>query len=248
MLTTTLVLHKMFGRIVKLYPDNSVVKSGPGILLGERDALEFAAQLNLPVPRLVGEQSTQNAGELCNIRMSFIEGQRLDKVWGGMTADEKLDVCRQLRTILEVMQSTESKTGIIGSCNGGPARDCRQYTDYTGGPFTNEAEFNNFILDFVSTIPTGIRSALTKQIRTDHRIVFSHGDLVPHNIIIQGGRITGLIDWEYAGWYPEYWDFVKFFERSTDHKDWRNHAQYIFPQQYEDELAAFHGIMRWQRP
>jgi len=113
MLTTTLVLHKMFGRIVKLYPDNSVVKSGPGILLGERDALEFAAQLNLPVPRLVGEQSTQNAGELCNIRMSFIEGQRLDKVWGGMTADEKLDVCRQLRTILEVMQSTELSAPVM---------------------------------------------------------------------------------------------------------------------------------------
>lgn len=22
-------------------------------------------------------------------------------------------------------------------------------------------------------------------------------------------KITGLVDWEYSGWYPEYWEYVK---------------------------------------
>lgn len=194
MLTRTPVLHKLFSRVVKRYPDNIVVKSGPGIQLGERDALKFAAQLDLPVPRLVGVQSASEAGIIPNIRMSFVEGQRLDKVWAGMTADEKLDICRQLRIIIEAMQSTESKTGIIGSCSGGPTRDCRQFSEYIGGPFINEADFNNFVLDFVGTIPTAIRNALTKRMHTDHRIVFSHGDLSQHNILVKGNQITGLID------------------------------------------------------
>ncbi|KAB8067421.1 hypothetical protein BDV29DRAFT_186194 [Aspergillus leporis] len=49
----------------------------------------------------------------------------------------------------------------------------------------------------------------------DHRTVFTHGDIQPKNIMVErvGARdgcpnfkIT-LIDWEAAGWYPEYWDY-----------------------------------------
>lgn len=35
--------------------------------------------------------------------------------------------------------------------------------------------------------------------------VFTHGDLNPANIIIRGDQVVGIIDWEFAGWYPHYW-------------------------------------------
>jgi aminoglycoside phosphotransferase len=41
-----------------------------------------------------------------------------------------------------------------------------------------------------------------------HRIVFTHGDLEHHNIMVKGGRITGFLDWEASGWYPDYWEFT----------------------------------------
>ncbi|OAT07451.1 hypothetical protein BDBG_03511 [Blastomyces gilchristii SLH14081] len=41
-----------------------------------------------------------------------------------------------------------------------------------------------------------------------HRIVFTHGDLKHHNIAVQNGQITGFLDWESAGWCPEYRDFT----------------------------------------
>lgn len=62
-----------------------------------------------------------------------------------------------------------------------------------------------------------IRSSL----REDHRIVFTHGDLHPRNIMVswegnqrsvaaaENLRVTAILDWEFAGWYPEYWEFVK---------------------------------------
>ncbi|KAF2026738.1 hypothetical protein EK21DRAFT_103008 [Setomelanomma holmii] len=62
----------------------------------------------------------------------------------------------------------------------------------------------------------------------DHRIVITHGDLHPRNIMVnlethesppmQGEviqtemkviRVSSIIDWEAAGWYPEFWEFVK---------------------------------------
>ena len=46
-----------------------------------------------------------------------------------------------------------------------------------------------------------------------HRIVLTHADLHPGNIIIDkraGGEITvGIIDWELGGFYPEYWEHLK---------------------------------------
>ncbi len=39
--------------------------------------------------------------------------------------------------------------------------------------------------------------------------IFSHGDFVPENILIHEGRVSGIIDWEHAGWYPYFWnDYV----------------------------------------
>lgn len=45
--------------------------------------------------------------------------------------------------------------------------------------------------------------------RTDHAIVFTHADLNMRNILVDGGRFSGLVDWENSGWYPEYWDYTK---------------------------------------
>lgn len=42
-----------------------------------------------------------------------------------------------------------------------------------------------------------------------HSICFTHADLRPQNIMVRGGSITGILDWELSGWYPEYWEFAK---------------------------------------
>jgi thiamine kinase-like enzyme len=43
----------------------------------------------------------------------------------------------------------------------------------------------------------------------DHPPTFTHGDLQRKNIIVgKDGRIT-IIDWEFAGWYPSYWEYAR---------------------------------------
>ncbi len=34
-----------------------------------------------------------------------------------------------------------------------------------------------------------------------------HEDLAPRNILVQDGRITVLLDWGSAGWYPEHMEY-----------------------------------------
>jgi serine/threonine protein kinase len=245
-LVEVIFLHDFYGCIVKLLPDDTFVKSGKRIHLDERDALDLATKLHLPAPK-VHEAYRTPEGDV-SIRMDFIEGDSLEGLWPTMPEVDRIAICRQLREILTVMQSVESKTGIIGSCGGGVVRDCRRMNEITGGPFDDEAGFNMFVTDLVKSTPKAIKEALQSQLRTDHRIVFAHGDLSQHNILIKDKRIVGLIDWEHAGWYPEYWDYVKFFEHVPKNGDWREYAHEIFPKIYYDELATFQGILRWGIP
>jgi aminoglycoside phosphotransferase (APT) family kinase protein len=223
-----------------------VFKRGRRVNIDERPALELAAQYGLPVPRVY--DAGESNGEAF-IQMDFVEGDRLDLVWPNITEDERRSICQQLRESLTTMRSIPHSSGLIGSCSGGKAQDDRQYTHYSGGPFTDEATFNSsFYFDLLKSTPNQIRTALYQQIRHDHRIVFSHGALAQHNILVKDGRITGLLDWENAGWYPEHWDYIKFFERPCKHRDWKNYAEDIFPELYNDELAHHQAIVRWQNP
>lgn len=51
--------------------------------------------------------------------------------------------------------------------------------------------------------------------------VFSHADIGPHNIMFdeKALKITGLIDWERAGWYPDCWEYSNIM-RPMVYKDW----------------------------
>ncbi|CZT14630.1 uncharacterized protein RCC_00602 [Ramularia collo-cygni] len=137
----------------------------------------------------------------------------------------------------------------IGSCQG-PVHDLRWIRDFTGGPFSLEQEFNEFILNLANGTPQVIRETLEEsfRMRVGNRIVFTHADLSPRNIIVRDGRICALLDWEYSGWYPEYWEYIKFFDRPTGCKGWYDLAMEIFETRYPSELLSHQAAIRWQRP
>lgn len=42
--------------------------------------------------------------------------------------------------------------------------------------------------------------------------VFTHMDIAPRNTMVdEGDKVTGLLDWEYAGLYPDYWVYATCF-------------------------------------
>lgn len=47
--------------------------------------------------------------------------------------------------------------------------------------------------------------------KSDHA-VFTHGDIAPRNIMVHECRATGIIDWGYADWYPDYWEYAADYE------------------------------------
>lgn len=80
------------------------------------------------------------------------------------------------------------------------------------------------------------------------RICLTHGDLHLGNILVvvsQDGdepkiTISGIVDWEQAGWYPEYWEYCKAMIVGPYGDDWRENGWVnIALQVCENEYEGF---------
>lgn len=74
------------------------------------------------------------------------------------------------------------------------------------GPFEDEASFSQYLRH------------PDDPARRGHQIVFTHADLNLRNILVdkvtrldgtRGWAVSGIVDWENSGFYPEYWDCTK---------------------------------------
>ena len=77
-------------------------------------------------------------------------------------------------------------------------------------PFISEEALNEHIR---RVTPPGITHG------AGHEIVFTHGDLNMRSILMKNGRISGIVDWENAGWFPGYWEYTK--SHFTVKRHWR---------------------------
>ena len=79
-------------------------------------------------------------------------------------------------------------------------------------PCLDEAEFNSRLIEPADSTMSEFegRMARVEVLHSQkHEVVFTHGDLAPHNILVMGdGRVGGLIDWEATGYYPKYWEYT----------------------------------------
>ncbi|KAG8420253.1 hypothetical protein J3459_011262 [Metarhizium acridum] len=244
----SILLYSTSNRSVTLFPDKTIVKSGKTISLEEAEAIQVAALAGLPVPEILTTDS--QPGGINVLQMSQVDGRPLSEVWRTMTLLTKRSIALQLRSMLTTMRALQAPPRLVGACSGGQFRDSRLCHSHYFPSLVKEDEFNKYLISNLSHVtPRPVRDAFTRQQRNGHRIVFTHGDLSPRNIIVSNDRIVGLVDWEEAGWFPEYWEYVKFFLRTgAEDGDWPSYAYEIFPEVYHDELVLYFSILQWQSP
>lgn len=95
---------------------------------------------------------------------------------------------------------------------GGPFLSYRIDTPGVVGPFESPAQFHS--QDFCTVWPDRVEKAeehirrfIAERPQRHYQSCLTHGDLLLHNITAdEECRPTGLIDWQTAGWMPEYWE------------------------------------------
>lgn len=97
-------------------------------------------------------------------------------MWPKLLSSEQRVILAELKDYVRQMRQIPCPDGtLIGSVTGGPAVDRRQLSSIKGGPFTSEAEFNEWQLAELQP-QTSLRHCdlYAGTYGTDRKIVFGH--------------------------------------------------------------------------
>lgn len=199
-------------------PFGLVLKQSDGTRLEEVAATMMARSVGFPVPKVIlyGDHPDKPHAPV-SILMTRIPGKNLGYtgVYEDLTDDERESLFTELRCILQVMRNWKHPGGKNQICSvlGTAIRSIR-IPHHLVGPCESESGFNDslFSCNTYSNFKTEEEGAEMEKIaeklqEIPHPIVFTHGDLKHHNVMIFNGHIT-LLNWESAGWYPDYWEFT----------------------------------------
>lgn len=214
----------------------------------EAAAMEMARAAGMPVPRVlsVGVHPNSPHTRYFSILMTRLPGFSLDNSFDLFDIDwenPEEPFLRELRDCITAMRTWHSPYAqSICSALGTSIRSSR-VPGHVMGPFTDPDEFHDFLLapasahGFDSMEEYSKTLKLANELRNyHHRLTFSHGDLKAHNILIDDdGHLSGFLDWESAGWHPEYWDFTMRFGRSSW---WFQALSWMGGNQYRKELEC----------
>lgn len=74
--------------------------------------------------------------------------------------------------------------------------------------------------------------------------VFTHGDLNPFNVFVRDGLVVGILDWEFAGWYPAYWEYTAAWHGNRTRQAWQG-VLTEFLDAYPEELKMEITRQKW---
>ncbi|KAM6499139.1 hypothetical protein JOM56_004647 [Amanita muscaria] len=136
--------------------------------------------------------------------MEKIPGVSLDKVIDTLTVEELGHIASQLKSILAQLRSVEPSK-MLGSVSGGAYRN-----------------------EFFPPHEHAFSKCLLSRIPRNAAIRFTHGDLLPKNIIVEGSRVTGIVDWATGGFYPAYWEYCRMHDPYFMTPGWKLVLQDVF--------------------
>lgn len=61
--------------------------------------------------------------------------------------------------------------------------------------------------------------------------------------MVDKGEVSAIVDWQFGGWYPEYWEYTKAHYGQIDRPEWHNGLKNTM-ERYDDELKTEQTLWR----
>jgi len=219
-----------------------IVKFGPQVDITEGEVLFFLQRsTSIRAPKLYALFKDPSNPNKNFIIMERIPGKTLEAEWDFMDQRAKNSIATKLRALFEEIKRLPSP-GSYCNLMRGPLLDNLFWTDNRSesidGPFETEEDLNYALVKKASynNLPTErvayYRRHLPHVLR-GHPPIFTHGDFQKKNVIVcPTSNLNNdnnespeyevvLIDWEFAGWYPCYWEYSRaIYSCGTWTDDW----------------------------
>ncbi|KAK8043485.1 Aminoglycoside phosphotransferase [Apiospora rasikravindrae] len=142
----------------------------------------------------------------------------------------------------------------IGAADGSACDDqffCASPWSY--GPYQTEEEFNEGLCQAWSKDRedeeafTLLLCQMQRTTMHGHDIVMTHNDFAPRNILVRGSTVVAILDWEYSGFYPEYWEYCKSLWRPCWDSAWIKDGlvERVLDPYYKELAVILHTSNMW---
>ncbi len=205
--------------------DRYVVKCDAGIVVkcvhNRGDFTEYTSMQYLethkPQIRAPRPHGLILSGNFAYIFMSLIPGSTLAEVWDSLNESQKTLLKDEINSFfLDLRQLECPERTPLGGVGGEGCKDVRRNTKRCNRPLYTARQFWEFQYSEPhcrSQIYLQFLRNLTRPHQSG-KCVFTHGDVHPLNIMVERNNsgeyhITGLVDWERSGFYPEDFECTK---------------------------------------
>lgn len=248
------VLAKQMGRLVIEWDLSWVTKSGYGVRPAEAEAMRLVSKYtNVPVPEVLfthfdPEKPITDRSEFFKpdfrfpegaITMTIIPGTPLEREWDKLDHEAKRSICVQLWDLISRIRDIPRPEELVGlyqcAADGSPSRDpMLEDLQSPARPLSSDAELRARLYDrYIHCGGSRFKDRLLDMLPRSERSVFTHADIAPRNVMVdEQNHVTGILDWESAGWYPEYWEYAQIM-RPAFWGDWSVWMDKTAPQRWD---------------
>ncbi|KAK4168193.1 phosphotransferase enzyme family [Cladorrhinum sp. PSN259] len=237
---------------------NFIVKFGPDVRPIEGENILYVQKhAGVPVPKVYAiyqQRREQHRYPITYIVMEYIEGDSLLSLWPGLDDIEKTRIATQLRSHFDQLRQLQHP-GYFGNINGGPPLDDmfdapQSRQEVTGSFLTEDELIDCFVRIYlaecgerVTNKAEYLRRVLPSILRGSGAPVFTHAEFQRKNIMVRLDGSVVLVDWEFGGWYPSYWEYsMAFWGLGHWSDDWHKYLS-IALKEYPNQAAWFRMLM-----
>lgn len=234
---------------------NKIVKSGLYVHLTEAATMKFVAEnTSIPVPKVHCAFVRKNRAYIV---MERIHGDEIPAAFKRLPNEESRErIYAQLKRMVQELRTLKSPGIRVESCVGGSLCDARiSRPEPRFGPFKSVQEFHLWLRENLQPSEVSkhacsdedwdeIKEMVAKQDGPWPLPVFTHGDLNPFNVLVRGEKVVGIIDWEFSGWYPHYWEYTASWHGNLTKRGWQD-VLHKFIEPWPVELKMEHTRQKW---
>jgi thiamine kinase-like enzyme len=173
------------------------------------------------------------------IGMTIISGITLEQKWDSLEDEAKESICLQLWDLISKIRTIARSQEVEGpyqcAADGSLSRDpMLEDLQEPARPILSDSDLRARIYErYLYHGGSRYENQLLDMLPHSQRSMFTHGDIAPRNILVdEENNVTGVIDWEYAGWYPEYWEYAQIV-RPAFWGDWSVWMDKTAPQRWD---------------
>lgn len=210
---------------------HKIIKCGRRVRLTEAATMKFIAEnTSIPVPRVY---CSFRHKDRTFILMERIRGEDIPRAWKRLSEEGRQKMFAQLKAMIDELRRLTPPLGTgVESCTGGSLTDCRIKRAERFGPFKSIQDFHFWLREDLrpSDHPNRAKDQEWQDIEKMAAMqdgpwpppVFTHADLNPCNILIRDDNVVAIIDWEFSGWYPHYWEYTSAYYGNISRTGWQD--------------------------